>query len=641
MLTIHWQKPRQWAQRLMPRRGANHSERFELQKEPTATNLPSSLCKDVRSLMADRTPYLLVYTTSEALPAHREILEALQTLRKGFPCRIVVIGTMAHQWKTLLREERLSARRLRRRVVPLASLSLEELQVVVQNAFALLLSSQPNALSETVRASAACTTRLITTNTSENRKCYRGAAVYYDPADGQSIECALRRILTYNHAGESQPTAGNVVNREALAEESFCPALRPHQADAPLYFLHIPKAAGTSVRVMLEDQYHHGQICNSYYPTQLGAIPGSQLQQFQFFRGHLGSALYPLLEVPVNTITWMREPLDWLLSNYAFRIQEHLIPKTMTFSEWLEIAESDCVCHFLTAAMPPGEARSGSLISRAISVLRKCFLIGLVEQQEDSVNLLCHHLGLYPPEVTAALNRTQSRTRLSDYSAEVREQAEARVRADRVLYEWAQPLFLKQLQEMEQALQPEITARFGAGEPPTTEQVRTILRERFFRKQEAVALRDEIDYTFDQPLIGEGWYERQTLGPDSPFGCARWISGDTCRATLYLPIQQQRACQIRFGISEIFAPKAVAGLRLVVNGVPVPLERTSQGHPRLFSELVFQARIPVVALKRASHLTQLTFTTDAYLRPIDKDPFTRDLRKFTVALNWIAACSVR
>ena len=562
-------------------------------------------------------------------------MEAFQAVRANYPYRIVAIGTVAQQWNTL---------RHASPILALTGLPMRELQALAQHAFAFFLPSPLVGLPEPFRASVLEGKQVMTSNTAENRTRYRETAVYYDPSDAYSIECALRRLLTYNYFNHLLRAPAEVIASTAQTPglpQLPAAALRAYNADWPLYFLHIPKAAGTSVRVMVEDAFADDGVCKAYFPSDLSRIPLAQLERFRLFRGHLGAALYPLLSTPLNTFTWMREPLDLLLSHYAFRIQEHLIPKSMTFPEWLDIAEPEPVCNFLTTGLTsPAANPAPTLLSGAASVVEQCFLLGLVERHEDSINLLCYHLGLYPPEVTAALNRSQKRTQLADYTEAVRERAEALVRADRALYDWAAPLIVQRLAEMEAALQPEIAARFGATERPTTAQMRTLLRERFFHKQHATPLRAEIAYTFDQPLIGEGWYERQPLEPDRALGCSRWIAGDTGRALLYLPLQKERDCVLRVGIAEVYTPAALDGLRLAVNGVSVPLQRTSQGHPSLASAVVCEATLPQEALCQGGHLTQLAFTTNASLRPIDRDPFMRDPRKFTVALHWITVHAV-
>jgi hypothetical protein len=269
-------------------------------------------------------------------------------------------------------------------------------------------------------------------------------------------------------------------------------------------------------------------------------------------------------------------------------------------------------------------------------------MAGLVERHDDSLNLLCSHLGAFPPDIASVLNRSRSQTRWDAHAPETRRRAEELVGDDQELYRWAEARFTAAMAEMLEALRPEIPAHLGATEIPTTEQVRAVLRDRFFRNQADAPLSEEIDYTFDKPLIGEGWYERQPEGPgDSLFGYLRGIVGDACRATLYLPIARHRPCILRFGVARIYAPEAAKGLRITVNGVPIALHADGSGHPRLLSEMAFRADVPVEALRKSENLTQIAFLPGGSIVPADRDPFARDRSALTLALNWVSTKSVR
>jgi hypothetical protein len=86
----------------------------------------------------------------------------------------------------------------------------------------------------------------------------------------------------------------------------------------PLYFLHIPKVAGTSLTALIDARHAPEEI----FPGQLlGALTGEtaeSLRRFTLFRGHLG-VLPPLLlgwdRVAVFTV--LRDPAERALSHYA------------------------------------------------------------------------------------------------------------------------------------------------------------------------------------------------------------------------------------------------------------------------------------------------------------------------------------
>jgi hypothetical protein len=392
--------------------------------------------------------------------------------------------------------------------------------------------------------------------------------------------------------------------------------------------------------VLLEDHYRSDEVCYGYYPADLAALSHERMLQYRLFRGHFGGAVHSILRRPVNAVSWLRSPLGWLVSNYNFRIQEHVIPESMRLEEWLEMGGSNPICGFLTSgARFAGDEAALSDFTKARAVLLTCFLIGTVERHDDSLNLLSYHLGAYPPELSATLNRSQGRPH--EHASGLDKQIAAKMRGDLELYAWAQARLQTAVTELAATLRADAAARLGMRELPATEQVRAVLRHRFFDKQLETPLSEEIDYTFDQPLIGEGWYERQPGDANSLIGCIRGIAGDNCRATLYLPIARDRPCVLRFGVARVYAPQALKGLQVRVNGVPVALKRDGRGHPRLLSETTFRAEIPPEALQRALHLSRVTFVPGGSIVPAEKDPLLRDTSALTLALNWVSVRSSR
>jgi hypothetical protein len=55
----------------------------------------------------------------------------------------------------------------------------------------------------------------------------------------------------------------------------------------PLYFLHIPKTAGSTVRVWLRDLVAEGQYFQADHPAAL-SDPRLRSQSYKMYLGHLG-----------------------------------------------------------------------------------------------------------------------------------------------------------------------------------------------------------------------------------------------------------------------------------------------------------------------------------------------------------------
>ena len=83
-----------------------------------------------------------------------------------------------------------------------------------------------------------------------------------------------------------------------------------------LYFLHIPKTAGTTLISIIDDHFNldsilHEQVWNEILPK----IPET-FSQFRLIRGHFGYGLHRVLTKKPLFLTMLREPVDRVLSFY-------------------------------------------------------------------------------------------------------------------------------------------------------------------------------------------------------------------------------------------------------------------------------------------------------------------------------------
>ncbi len=83
-----------------------------------------------------------------------------------------------------------------------------------------------------------------------------------------------------------------------------------------LYFLHIPKTAGTSVTKWLTDRLDSGSICPAKNWDQLVMIGPQELTKYRVFAGHFGIDLEPFLQRKMTTATLLRDPLKRTISHY-------------------------------------------------------------------------------------------------------------------------------------------------------------------------------------------------------------------------------------------------------------------------------------------------------------------------------------
>ncbi|WP_292123561.1 hypothetical protein [Mesorhizobium sp.] len=78
--------------------------------------------------------------------------------------------------------------------------------------------------------------------------------------------------------------------------------------DRPIYFQHIPKTAGSSVKVWLRSHYGD-RLCPADLADHLVLIPAEKRDGYQAFAGHFHSYLGPYLGRDFVTVTILREPV--------------------------------------------------------------------------------------------------------------------------------------------------------------------------------------------------------------------------------------------------------------------------------------------------------------------------------------------
>jgi hypothetical protein len=98
-----------------------------------------------------------------------------------------------------------------------------------------------------------------------------------------------------------------------------------------LIFLHIPKAAGTTLHAIIEAEYGPDAVWNidrRRWREALAAfaeLPAAARQKVKVFKGHMEFGLHRHLPFPARYLTMLRHPVDRVVSNYYYilRAPEH------------------------------------------------------------------------------------------------------------------------------------------------------------------------------------------------------------------------------------------------------------------------------------------------------------------------------
>src|SRR5216684_3843830 len=89
-----------------------------------------------------------------------------------------------------------------------------------------------------------------------------------------------------------------------------------------LYYLHIPKTAGTTFTAILDRQFSAEQICPAQLWPDLVRIPPERLRQYRLLRGHFYYCVRAVLPPDTCFATLLRDPVERSLSHYSHIMRE-------------------------------------------------------------------------------------------------------------------------------------------------------------------------------------------------------------------------------------------------------------------------------------------------------------------------------
>jgi hypothetical protein len=259
-----------------------------------------------------------------------------------------------------------------------------------------------------------------------------------------------------------------------------------------LIFMHIPKAAGSTLHAILEKKYKKKETLVFETENPVGQLESLSQEERRAYRLYMGHAYFGIHEnIPGESryITILRNPVDRLVSHYYFvlRNPKHYLYRTVTERK---IGLEEYVVGGVSGEMDNGQLRmfvgkygqhipvgkcAPDLLDKAKENIRDYFdLVGLSERFDESLFLLARALGWPRMPVYERANVTRARPAVRELAPQTRQAIEEYNQLDMVLYEWAQQRFAetllsfgddatRQLAEFEQANQAyQQRARFVA-----------------------------------------------------------------------------------------------------------------------------------------------------------------------------------
>ena len=263
--------------------------------------------------------------------------------------------------------------------------------------------------------------------------------------------------------------------------------------DDQIYFLHIPKTAGTSLRKVIDAQFSPEEICPCSVMQGLAKMvqrDASELAAYPLIAGHMGFTVVSLLPEPPRVITMLRDPIARTISRFNYMKQhathstrapwnhDRFLDPDVSIDAFLAFGPTrrlitnfqvrnlaqdfdltQTYTDFDGNAIPPKMNKlfaytstgmsDEDLLSKAKRRLASCEFVGITERFEESVKLLCRTFEwearmnipfLNASSPSAGLDRPLSKQTLADLQACTSLDAE--------LYTFANELFEQRYQRM-------------------------------------------------------------------------------------------------------------------------------------------------------------------------------------------------
>ena len=228
-----------------------------------------------------------------------------------------------------------------------------------------------------------------------------------------------------------------------------------------LIFLHIPKAAGTTLHSILERHYPPANQCSIYDPEQAAQLfpqwPRERREAVRLLKGHVAFGLHEHLIGATTYITLVRDPVDRVISHYCYvkRMPSHYLYKAVVEQN---MSLSDYASSRLTDELDNGQLRllagivnersvplggcDTQLLNRAKDHIEHHFaLAGLTERFDESLALMAIQLGWDWTPSYQTLNVTEDRPRAGQIDASTRQAIEQANQLDCELYAWVRQRF--------------------------------------------------------------------------------------------------------------------------------------------------------------------------------------------------------
>jgi hypothetical protein len=228
-----------------------------------------------------------------------------------------------------------------------------------------------------------------------------------------------------------------------------------------LFFLHIPKTAGTSFSTILASQFAPQEICPFPYDgfeSQLRLTPHESLLPYRLMHAHCDYTIYRLLpRIPVF-ITMLREPTSRFISTYhhirrdpTHRLHRIVTAEDLSLLEFVRHTAAQKLHNQMLARLAGGAAHLDDQTRLDIAQARLFAMpfAGLTEHFAESIHLLAYTFEWQITSAAMHLNAAPHQQTQSEPDDQVIEAIQTANSLDVRLYQFAVSLFKTRLAEAE------------------------------------------------------------------------------------------------------------------------------------------------------------------------------------------------
>ncbi|MCC7304161.1 sulfotransferase family 2 domain-containing protein [bacterium] len=324
-----------------------------------------------------------------------------------------------------------------------------------------------------------------------------------------------------------------------------------------LYFLHIKKTGGTSIRKFLERQFHYNDILPPMNLPVLKNIPTEEIRRLRFVSGHFNSTYRKQYEINPILLTILRDPVERVVSEFYYWKHPFNIdddprkPKdidTLTLNSF--ISDPAFTNTQAKALADNQNSNPNQLLNQAFNTLLQTAWFGITEFSEQSIDMLTYLFGWRPTNFDQKINSNPSKPRIEEVDSRTIDKIKEVNYIDMSLYAKAIEQFTDRYFAFLTLIFGIHTAKKLIKLPYDVVRVRVKphLWKQYHRKTSKQARKSSLIYTFDQALSGEYWM-RSEGKQSSTEHMWRWTAGEN--ATIDFPLKRDIPLILRFHVKAI------------------------------------------------------------------------------------------